>query len=208
MENKIIIVVTVALIIGLVAGYALNYVIYQPQIQRLQDEATNYQSQITNYQSQINNLTAIIANTHNSPSPTPTSAASSSPSPTGTPSSTPTPTHDQLEFTTLPTADNNSAIFHIFFGVQNVGSSTATLNYIYLNTIPDTNFPGLTGLLINGYDYSNSAINVQMKPGDVASCTMTLNSVNQSYTSGTVFAVAVGTASGSIFTCPNEVQLP
>jgi len=56
LEGKIIGLFLIALIGGLVGGFGLSYIIYQPQVQNLQNTTNNLQNQVTNLNSTLQNL--------------------------------------------------------------------------------------------------------------------------------------------------------
>jgi len=56
MEKKLIALVFVALLAGLGGGYGLGYVIYQPQIQNLQDEVNTLSSEVANLNSTLEEM--------------------------------------------------------------------------------------------------------------------------------------------------------
>lgn len=56
MEGKIIGLFLIALIGGLTGGFGLSYIIYQPQIQNLQNTTNNLQNQVANLNSTLQGL--------------------------------------------------------------------------------------------------------------------------------------------------------
>ncbi len=56
MEGKIIGLFLIALIGGLAGGFGLSYIIYQPQVQNLQNTTDNLQNQVTNLNSTLQSL--------------------------------------------------------------------------------------------------------------------------------------------------------
>lgn len=56
MEKKLVALVFIALLVGLGGGYGLGYVIYQPQIQNLQNELTTLSSEVVNLNSEVEEL--------------------------------------------------------------------------------------------------------------------------------------------------------
>lgn len=60
MEGKIIGLFLIALIGGLTGGFGLSYIIYQPQVQNLQNTTSNLQNTTSNLQDQVANLNSTL----------------------------------------------------------------------------------------------------------------------------------------------------
>ncbi len=128
-DKKIVISLVAVLVVGLVAGFALNYVVNRPG-----------------------------SGLSPTPNPTSTPGSTSTPSPINTPSPTATQivTRDDLQVTNA-SADKNGNYFDIYFNVQNIGKYNATLNLIYIGQTSNMQFPGVTSILINGISYTPGA---------------------------------------------------
>lgn len=62
MEKKLIAVVLIALLGGLGGGYGLGYVIYQPQVQNLQNDLRSITTSVTYLQNSLASLNSKVAN--------------------------------------------------------------------------------------------------------------------------------------------------
>jgi len=65
MEKKLIALVFVALLVGLGGGYGLGYVIYQPQIQNLQNDLTNLNDRLDAINSTLRNMQSSVTSLQN-----------------------------------------------------------------------------------------------------------------------------------------------
>ena len=160
MENKVAVIVVVALVIGLVAGYAITYISYQAQVNTLQKMADDYSAK-------IDDLNAIIAGLHpsTSPTPSPTVTPSGSPGPTSTPNST---IPVSLEVFDQNTGQEGN-YYYINFTVHNSGQTSATLQWVYLNSVRNQALTGLSSMTVNGVGKTpNGIVNVTLQPGESA----------------------------------------
>jgi len=65
MEKKLIVLVLIALIAGLGGGYGLGYVIYQPQIQNLQEDLNNLNDKLDTINSTLRNTQSSVMSLQN-----------------------------------------------------------------------------------------------------------------------------------------------
>jgi len=201
LENRLIGYMIIVLVIGLAAGYTLNYMISQPQIQRLEDEQTNLNNQIAS-------LTGIIANTHSTSTPTAT------PTPNPNTSSTPAPTSNPSGEGTLVIDSANASVgsdgnFAINFRATNNGPGNVNITGVYLQG--QQNLPGVTAIILNGVQYTPySEVNLQLSPGAYVDGSITITSMANGgqIPDGVSLTLDLRTASGEMVRAPNDIVLP
>lgn len=205
MDNKSAVLIVVALMIGLVAGFLINSLVNQSQLQQLHDDAANYQSQ-------INSLTAIIAKWSSSGG-TPNPSSTATPVPTGTPSpenSTSVYTPDLQVYDT--NAGQDGAYYYVNFSVYNIGTGEANITWVYLNAISNQALAGLSSMTVNGQSVpSGEQLNLILQPG--ATATFVLEGSAGAAT-GTIWqdsmaiSISVQTSDGEIFSAGSQAILP
>jgi hypothetical protein len=205
LDNKVVIMVVAALVIGLAAGYFITYTSYQAQLSSDKD-------QINDLNAHINDLTDIIAGLH--PSSTPTPSPSATPTPTGSPSATSTP---YVAPANLELFDENAGqdgnYYYVNFTVRNIGQSNCTLKWVYLNGASNQALAGVSGLFVSGNGHPpNAMLGVTLNVGD--SVTIMIEGTagdltNTIWQPGMSVTAAVDTTGpGSPFTAGSYVSFP
>jgi hypothetical protein len=205
LDNKVVIMVVAALVIGLAAGYFITYTSYQAQLSSDKD-------QINDLNAHINDLTDIIAGLHPSSSSTPSPTVT--PTPTGSPSSTSTP---NSVYPVLELFDQNAGqdgnYFYVNFTVRNIGQTNCTLRWVYLNGISNQVLSGVAGLFVDGHGHTpNGMLGVTLNQGE--SVVITIEGAAGDLT-GTIWQPGMSvvsavdtTGSGSPFSAGSYVSFP
>ena len=193
LEKKFIAGIMIALLSGLLIGVALNYVIYQPQLQNLQnslndlnvkvDEYAEYNSTLNELRSEISGLNAAIGELN---------VTTTSNSTADNETATPLP-YERLQFMNLNAAKDDST-FTLYFNVTSTGTAPAVLESVYLNDNIFFSVAELTVFAINGTSLPNTEpLNpIILLQGDTASIMLTLTE-SDNFKTGTVVLVSVRT---------------
>lgn len=192
LEKKLVALVTIALLIGLLVGYALNYVIYQPQLQDLQNSLEELNTKVDEYaeynattlndlRNEISRLNAIIEELNST-------TLDSEDNETEVPLP-----YERLQFQSL-TAIKDGSNFELNFNLTNTGTAVAVLEALFLNDIIHASVYELSSFIINGTNLPTTDLfsPIVLLPGNTASGVLTL-AESDTYTSGTTVYVSFRT---------------
>jgi len=191
----------IVLLLGLLAGYALNYAVFQPQLQELRsnlneinlklDDYSDYNSTIDSLLSEVSRLNDLIDELNSTIIDT-----------NGNETEEPQP-FERLQIQSL-TAIKSDSEFEIYFNITNTGTVTTALYTIYFNQTMVYDVFELTSFVINGTDLpTNEPFMPEIiHPGNTMSGTLKI-AESATYTSGTLIAMSFQTTtqrgySGSI----------
>ncbi len=200
LENKVIVAVVAALVIGLAAGYLITYVSYQGQLSTLLDEISYLRDSLDNHQS--------------TPTPTPTPSATATPTTSGSPSPTYTPSNLPVQLEVFDqNAGQDGVYYYVNFTVRNSGQVNCTLRWVYLNALSNQALSGISAVFIDGHGHTaNGMLDVDLNPGDIVTIKVEGTAGDLTGTiwqPGMSVSIAVDTtSSGAIFTAGSYVNFP
>jgi hypothetical protein len=201
LEKKLAALVTIMLLVGFFGGYALNYVIFQPQIQGLQNSLDELNETVNDYNATIEDLRSDISSLNATIKELDGTASGSEDNQTEVPVF-----YESLQFQNLTAVKENSN-FELNFTLKNTGNATAALEALFLNSTMHAAVDELSSFAINGTDLPTTDLfePLILLPGDTASGVLTL-AESGTYTSGTVVVLSFRTISLKIYS--EGVSLP